>query len=234
MAKGLEDDEIAYYYDSHSTEKDLMGEPSVHSSLVHYLMNVLTELFPAQTCSIHKNLNFYQTSYWREYPLEPDIAVVKGVAYGRIRSWRVGKTGPAPQVIVEIGAEETWKKDLEEKPMQYMLMGVQEYFAYDPNIPSLSRSTSQRLFGWDLDKSQGAIYEMPPGPDGCLWSRHLESFLVPDNDYLRLQAGVGQLRLTRAEAMERLADAEARRADALAEKLRSLGIDPDQIAPLQP
>jgi Uma2 family endonuclease len=78
----------------------------------------------------------------------------------------VGKTGPAPQVIVEIGAQETWKKDLEEKPMQYMLMGVQEYFAYDPNIPSLSRSTSQRLFGWDLDKSQGAIYEIPQGQMG--------------------------------------------------------------------
>ncbi len=59
---------------------------------------------------------------------------------------------------------------------------------------------------------------------------------MPDNHYLRLQAGVGQMRLTRPEAMEQLADAEAQRADtadqrakALAEKLRSLGIDPDQI-----
>ncbi|MBV9021657.1 MAG: Uma2 family endonuclease [Ktedonobacteraceae bacterium] len=236
MANRLEDDEIAYYYDSHSTEKDLMGEPSVHSRLIFYLIDVLTSLFSAQTCSVLKNLNFYQTSDPNEYPLEPDIAVIRGIECGHVRSWRVGKSGPAPQVILEIGAEETWKKDLEEKPMQYMLMGVQEYFAYDPNIPSLNRRTSQRLFGWDLDKSQGAIYEMPPGPDGRLWSRHLESFLVPDNDYLRLQVGVGQLRLTRAEAMERLAEAEAQRADtekqradALAEKLRALGIDPDQI-----
>jgi hypothetical protein len=39
---------------------------------------------------------------------------------------------------------------------------------------------------------------------------------------LRLYDRTGQMRLTYAEA-------EARRAQALAEKLRSLGIDPDQV-----
>jgi hypothetical protein len=43
----------------------------------------------------------------------------------------------------------------------------------------------------------------------------MESFLVPDAEYLRLYDRNGQLRLTEAEA--------------LAEKLRSLGIDPKQI-----
>ncbi|MBV8695121.1 MAG: Uma2 family endonuclease [Ktedonobacteraceae bacterium] len=214
MAERREHDEVAYYYDSHSTEKDLMGEPSFHSRLVHYLMNVLTKLFPAQTCSIHKNLNFYQTSDPNEYPLEPDIAVIKGVPFGRVRSWRVSKTGPAPQVIVEIGAQETWKKDLQEKPMQYMLMGVQEYFAYDPNLRPLTRD-GRRLFGWRLDRAGRTMRELPLEPEGRLWSQQLESFLLPDNRYLRLYDSNGQLRLTRDEA--------------LAEKLRSLGIDPDQM-----
>lgn len=51
---------------------------------------------------------------------------------------------------------------------------------------------------------------------------YLDSWLVPDEQYLRLYDNHGQLRLTREEA-------EAKRADALAEKLRSLGIDPDQL-----
>ena len=55
----------------------------------------------------------------------------------------------------------------------------------------------------------------------------MESFLVPDYADLRLYDRNGQLRLTRAEAEVRRA--ETRRANALAEKLRSLGIDPDQI-----
>ena len=91
---------------------------------------------------------------------------------------------------------------------------------------------------------------MPVGPDGQLWSPHLDSFLVPAGAYLRLYDRYGQLRLTEAEAEARRAEEEARRAEeerrraeeadrrakeerrraeAFAEKLRSLGIDPDQI-----
>jgi len=220
VAKNMTD-EVAYYYDFHPTEEDLMGETSVHAALVRYLMEVLAWLFDGQPCAVHENLNFYQTPHWRECPLAPDIAVIKGVDFGHVRSWRVGKTGPAPQVVLEIASEETWKKDLNEKPMQYMLMGVQEYFAYDPNMPALRRN-SQRLFGWHLDKREQAIRQMPVGLDGRLWSFHLDSFLVPDTSSLRLYDRNRQLRLTRAEA-------EARRADALAEKLRTLGIDPDRL-----
>jgi hypothetical protein len=136
-------------------------------------------------------------------------------------------------------------------------MGVEEYFAYDPNEPMLRKDSPRRLFGWQLDKTQGAMQAMPVGPGGRLWSRHLDSFLVPDGDYLRLYDRNGYLRLTRdeaearraqeerkraeiatmlaeaanmrAEAEARRAEEERRRAEALAEKLRSLGIDPDQI-----
>ncbi len=66
------------------------------------------------------------------------------------------------------------------------------------------------------------MHEMPMRADGCLWSQYLESLLVPDREYLRLYDSTGQRRLTGEEA-------GARRAEALAEKLRSLGIDPDQL-----
>ncbi len=192
-----------------------MGETSVHANLVHYLMEVLKRLFRGQICAVYENLNFYQTSNPKEYPLAPDIAVAKGVDFQHVRSWRVGKTGPAPQVVFEISSEETWKKDLEEKPIKYALMGVEEYFAYDPNERPIGREASRRLFGWQLDKGRRAMREMPVGSNGRLWSFHLESFLVPEMEYLRLYDRNGQLRLTEAEA--------------LAEKLRSLGIDPNQI-----
>jgi Uma2 family endonuclease len=221
MAKQVEH-EVAYYYDFHPTEEDLMGETSVHANLVHYLIEVLKWLFRGQICAIYENLNFYQTSNPKEYPLAPDIAVIKGIEFKHVRSWRVGKTGPAPQVVFEIASEETWNKDLDEKPMKYALMGVQEYFAYDPNEPPIGKLASRRLFGWQLDKGGRAMREIPMGPDGRLWSPHLDSFLIPDMDYLRLCERNGQLRLTEAKA-------ETRRAEALAEKLRSLGIDPNQV-----
>src|SRR5437660_11958110 len=67
-----------------------------------------------------------------------------------------------------------------------------------------------------------SMKEMPIGPGGSLWSPYLESWLVPDGAMLRLYDHSGQVRLTQAEA-------EARRAQVLAEKLRSLGVDPDQL-----
>ena len=228
MAKHFED-EVAYYYDFHPTEEDLMGETAVHACLVRYLMEVLTWLFREQRCAIYDNLNFYQTANPKEYPLAPDIAAIKGVDFQFVRSWRVGKTGPAPQVVFEIASEETWQKDLKEKPLKYGLMGVREYFAYDPNEVPLMRETARRLFGWHLVKGSREMHEMPMRADGCLWSQYLESLLVPDREYLRLYDSTGQRRLTGEEAEAEARRAEARRAEALAEKLRSLGIDPDQL-----
>jgi hypothetical protein len=105
------------------------------------------------------------------------------------------------------------------------------------------KSRNRRLFGWQLDQDSQSMRVMSSGPNGSLWSHHLQSWLVPDGATLRLRDYSGQMRLTygEAEAQQkqaeaRRADAEAQRADAaiqqaeaLAEKLRSLGIDPDQI-----
>jgi Uma2 family endonuclease len=221
MARHIED-EVKYYYDSHSTEEDLMGETSFHADLVRYLMDVLTWLFQGRLYAIYENLNFYQTANPNEYPMAPDIAIIKGIPRRSSRSWRVGKSGPSPQVVSEIASEETWKKDLLEKPGKYARMGVQEYFAYDPHEFPLPASRNQRLFGWQLDQDSQTMREMPPDPNSALWSHHLQSWLVPDGATLRLYDYNGQMRLTHAEAA-------IQQAKALAEKLRSLGIDPDQV-----
>ena len=214
MGKSLKN-EVEYYYDSHPTLEDLMGETSIHAELVRYLMLVLTRLFRGQRCALYENLNFYQTPNLREYPLAPDIAVIKGVDYRHLRSWKVGKTGPAPQVVIEIASEETWKKDVEEKPLKYALMGVEEYFFYDPDDAPTWKHSQQRLIGWQFNKATGAITEMTPDREGRLWSQHLNSFLVPDGMSLRLYDSNHQLRLTGEEA--------------LIQKLRSLGVNPDEI-----
>jgi len=200
-------------------------------------MEVLTWLFHGQLCAIYGNLNMYQTADVMEYPMAPDVAVIKGVAYQpTIRSWRVGKSGPAPEVVFEIASEETWKKDLKEKPERYARMGVHEYFAYDPHEFPLPPSRNRRLFGWRLDQDSQTTQEMSPGPNGSLWSHHLQSWLAPDGVTLRLYDRSGQMRLTHAEAEAQQREAETQRADAairqaraLAKKLRSLGIDPDQV-----
>jgi Uma2 family endonuclease len=228
MVKQIEN-EVAYYYDSHPTEEDLMGETSDHATLVSYLMAVLKWLFHGQRCAIYENLNFYQTGNKYEHPLAPDIAAIKEVSFQRVKSWRIGTTGPAPHVVFEIASEETWTKDLNEKVWKYARMGVQEYYAYDPNDPPVWRGVSGRLIGWKLDEETQVMRKLPVDPGGRLWSFYLNSFLVPDGQYLRLYDRYGQMRVTKDEAETVRAEAEARKSQAFAEKLRSLGIDPDQI-----
>ena len=232
MARQIEN-EVKYYYDSHPTEEDLMGETSFHADLVNYLLAVLRWLFHGRLYAIYDNLNFYQTSNWKEYPLAPDIAIIPGIAHLPVRSWRVGKSGPAPQVVFEIASEETWHKDLDDKPLRYAHMGVQEYFAYDPHEVPLRASKNRRLFGWRLDPASQSMKEIQPRSDGALWSHHLESWLVPDGAMLRLHDRNGQLRLTHAEFADQRAAAAIQQAQAYAEKLRSLGVDPDQVLPYQ-
>jgi Uma2 family endonuclease len=213
-----------YYYDSHPTEEDLMGESRPHAELVDYLKHVLEWLFHNQACAIYENFNFFQNPDEHEYPLAPDVALIKGVTDSPDISWRIGKDGPPPQVVFEIASEKTWARDLEEKPEQYAMMRVQEFYAYDPyKLPlPLSRRRGQRLFGWRLDQRTGLMRSMLHRTDGSLWSPHLESFLVPDGAFLRLYDHAGNLRLTKGEA-------DAERARIFAEKLRSLGIDPEQL-----
>lgn len=249
--------QVPYYYDTHPTEEDLMGETSLHATLIHYLSTVLNWLFREQACSIYENLNFYQTTNYKEYPLAPDLAIIIGVPFEHVRSWTVGITGPAPQVVFEILSEETWKKDVYEKPWKYARMGVQEYFAFDPYSPPISRATSRRLFGWRLDGQSREMAAMTPNANGWLWSEQLQCWLTLEGNDLLLYDREQHLCLTeaqaeallkeqaiekaaeeaeraqeatkRAEKETRRAEEAARRAQAFAEKLRSLGINPDEV-----
>jgi Uma2 family endonuclease len=230
MFERSSDKTISYYYDSHPTEEDLMGESAPHHTVIGYLEEVLKWLFRHQACSVHVNLNFYVTDDENEYPIVPDIAVIKGVPYRYELSWRIGVTGPAPQVVFEMASDRTWKRDLEEKPGAYAHIGVQEYYAFDPYEPPLplSRRKGRRLFGWQRDASTGLMRQVDPRPDGSLWSPQLNSFLKPEGMYLRLYDRSGRRRLTEKEVVKEKAErealarqAEAERAEAAIQQLQA-------------
>jgi Uma2 family endonuclease len=217
-------------------EEETMPESMVHAELIEYLVAVLKWLFWGQTCTVCRNLAFLAPRERGGLVIAPDIALVRSIPRQPVSSWRIGRTGPAPVLVFEILSEETWKKDVEEKPLVYAQLGVHEYFAYDPNLTPLAGPTAPRLSGWRLDPDSQSLVALTLLPDRSLWSQELESFLVPDEQVLRLVDEYGRTRLTRAEAEAaarraeaQRADAEARRAAAMAEMLRSMGIDPDQL-----
>lgn len=214
---------FVHYYDLHPTKEDLMGESVAQSTLIHYLLSVLTYLFRNTTCFIVSNLNLYQRRRRYEYPLAPDIAVFKGVtipnpAAREFRSWRLYEPNrPPPQVVFEFSSEETWKTDIEEKPARYAALGVQEYIAYDPNDPPYCPAALGRLRVWRCTESNAI--EADADSQGRIWSDELGCWLMPDGAFLRLVLPDGRMAPTEAEA-ERAAR------EAAWAKLRELGIDP--------
>ncbi len=241
-----------HYYDQHPTREDRMGESVIQARLIHYLTAVLEWLYHSDGWFVATNLNIYRQPRYRAYPVAPDVAVFKGVRITHpgqrtLRSWRLYEPGrPPPQVAFEIASDTTWKDDLRRRPIQYALLGVQEYFAYDPNQPPYFARQQGRLRGWR--RSGRWLHALTPDPQGRLWSVELDSYLVAEGDSLRLYDRQGQRRLTEGEAAWAALEAEqaakederaakevawaaleAERAAKEAERarLRALGIDPE-------
>jgi len=63
----------------------------------------------------------------------PDVFAVFGTTGNHPRdSWIVWREGKAPDFVLEIASESTWRRDVEEKRRIYAAMWVSEYWKLDP------------------------------------------------------------------------------------------------------
>ncbi|MEQ9368063.1 MAG: Uma2 family endonuclease [Coleofasciculus chthonoplastes F3-SA18-01] len=168
----------------------------------------------------------------------PDVMVVfarpKGDR-GSYQQWR--EDNLAPQVVFEILSPGNRAKKMAEKLLFYQRYGVEEYYIYDPDdieLTGLLRSGEwlepiEDMNGW-VSPRLGIRFELTPDtlviyrPDG-------QRFLTPvELDHLREQERqrAEEERQRAEEAMAQL-EQEQQRYQALIEKLRSRGIDPEQL-----
>jgi len=167
----------------------------------------------------------------------PDVFVALGVPKRERKNWVVWEEGgKTPDVVIELLSDSTRETDKTEKKQIYQnRLRVPEYFWYDPFNPeewagftirngvyepltfdAQNRLISQRL-GLALVRWQG-IYK---GIE-TLWLRWetLEGVLVPTaQEAAEQQAAHAEQRANQAE----------QRASRLADKLRAMGINPDDI-----
>jgi Uma2 family endonuclease len=173
--------------------------------------------------------------FW--YPIEgnnkrrtaPDVMVVFGRPKGHRGSylqWR--EEGIAPQVVFEVLSPGNRFGELVRKFAFYERFGVEEYYQLDPDAMHLEGwrriddelSEIPELNGW-VSPRCGIRFELSEGdlriirPDGRLFESYAELERRADEERHR------------AEEERRRAEEEHRRALRLAEKLRSLGVDPD-------
>ncbi len=149
----------------------------------------------------------------------PDFFVVKNVDGLKPRSgWVVWEEGGRyPDVIVELVSPTTQKKDKEDNLRFYAeTFGTEEYFWYDPDHDELR---GYRLVG-------GVYQPIEPNEQGWLWSEQLGAYIGTwDGIYWRRNRR--WVRLYREDGS--LIPTSEERAERLAQRLRELGVDPEEI-----
>jgi Uma2 family endonuclease len=175
--------------------------------------------------------------FW--YPIEgknyigfaPDVMVVFGRPKGKRGSYlQWQENNIAPQVVFEILSPSNSQTEMERKLIFYERYGVEEYYIYNPQnnqlrgwlrtedgldvISQMENWVSPRLgIKFDLSGEELQIYR----PDGNKFSSYLEISQLLEQEKQR------------AEQAETALAAERRKTQLLAEKLKALGVNPDEI-----
>ena len=215
------------YPDEYIVEEDEMGDSSAQEAVLDYLKKVLRHLYEREQWMVAGNRNHYHAAIENsENLIVPDIAIFKGIyipleEQETLTSWDMRKGNKAcPPLVIESSSGKTYKGDIDpdKKPRLYGLIGVKEYFAYDPNRPQVwPKKAGTRLLGWRYDE-QGNPTPIKANEEGRMWSEVLDSWLGADGPYLRLYDRNGVMRLTGEEADKQRANIEAQRAKAEAQR----------------
>jgi Uma2 family endonuclease len=177
----------------------------------------------------------------KQDPLVPDAFVSLDVqmphdwSLKQNRSYFVWEFGKVPEVVIEIVSNRKGN-ELSSKKDGYARVGIAYYVVFDP-LQQLQRAeelNGQVLKVWALTAGQYVEIAAP------FWLQTVElgltiwegSFEEQESSWLRWCDREGQVIATGAEGQEierQRAEVERQRADRLAERLRSMGINPDEI-----
>ena len=195
------------------TDRKPMGETDVHIDALIYLREALRDHFrEAPQVYVTGNMFLYYEEGNTTACVAPDVFVVQGVGKHERRTYSLSEEGQPPAVVFEITSQGTRLEDLGTKRAVYAMLGVREYFVYDP----LGEYLRPPLQGYRLHKGE---YQrlLPAGEEG-LTSQVLGLELRVEAGHLRVvDPATGERLLTPAELhAARRAEATARRAEATA------------------
>jgi Uma2 family endonuclease len=188
-----------------------MGETDVHIDALIYLREALRDHFRDDPLMyVAGNMLLYYEEGNPAACVAPDVFVVHGVAKGERRTYRLWDEGQPPAVVFEITSRGSRLEDLGTKRAIYAMLGVHEYFLYDP----LGEYLRPPLQGYRLQ--EGEYQRLLPEAEGGFVSQVLCLELRLENGRLRVfNPATGERLLTPAEAMvARRTEAVARRAEA--------------------
>ena len=186
-----------------------LGETDAHRREILEIIAMLEQYFADHAdVYISGNLMFYYEEGNPGAVVSPDVFVVKGVPKRLRRTYKLWEEQHAPQVVFESSSRSTRLEDKGNKRVLYAMMGVREYFLFDP----LSEYLKPPLQGFRLMGEEYIAIDQTE--DGSLISQELGLRMFKDDTFLRLiDIATEQHLLRPLQLVEaRRAEAEARRA----------------------
>jgi Uma2 family endonuclease len=185
-----------------------LGETDGHRREIAQIIEMLMLFFEsASDIYVSGNLMFYYEKGNPSAVTSPDVFVVKGVQKGLRRTYRLWEEKHAPSVVFEITSRSTRLEDKGNKRALYAMLGVREYFMFDP----LAEYLKPPLQGFRLVGEEYTAIDQTG--DGALISQELGLQLSTNGSYLRLidiATGLPLLRPAEIDAARRAAEDEAR------------------------
>ena len=111
-----------------------MAETDFHAKLLTNLRTAL-EMFFAEREDVYVsgNIMFYYVEGEPKEVISPDVMVCFDIPKGDRTSYKTWEENDVvPSVIIEISSRGTWRKDRVEKRALYAMLGVKEYFIFNP------------------------------------------------------------------------------------------------------
>ncbi|MEA3341544.1 MAG: Uma2 family endonuclease [Chloroflexota bacterium] len=111
-----------------------MAETDVHRDLMtDALLHPLKERFRQESdVYVSGNLFLYYEKGNPSAVVAPDVFVVFGVSNQQRRTYKLWEESKAPDVVFELTSGSTYREDLSDKRLVYEMLGVREYFLFDP------------------------------------------------------------------------------------------------------
>jgi Uma2 family endonuclease len=237
-----------------SSDGEPLAETSVHVDAIIDLVVVLRQYLEGQSAIVLADQFLYYAQGYPKLRLAPDVMVIFDVTPGPRDNYKTWEEGQVPVVIFEITSEGTKERDQNFKKILYEQLEVKEYWLFDPKGEWIEEQLrGYRLRGEQyepitdnrseplqlrlaVDGQQIALYREDTG-EKLLASSELAQALRAEilarqqaEDRAEQERQRAEQERQRAEQERQRAEQAERQVEQLKEQLRSLGVDPDNIA----
>ena len=117
----------------HPYYEETVTESTIHYKAIKYIEDVLEDRYRLRADVFVGASNFV---YWEEgnidKKLSPDVYICFGARNIERKSYKIWEDGVVPQVVFEVSSDSSRITDLGTKKAIYEMLGVEEYYIFDP------------------------------------------------------------------------------------------------------